>query len=156
MKKTVLIVMLGALVTVSGFVVAEQVRDERKRGVKHQQGEHRGDFRELRALEKLDLTDSQKTQIQQLLEAHKAQREALKPTAAEREQAKAAFNTDVFDEAGIRENLARHNEKRAEQQLAALKLRYDIAQVLTEEQRQQLQAQAENRRSKERKRPESE
>ncbi len=97
----------------------------------------------------VELSEAQRQQFTELLAQHKAaQRQAAKPAAEQRQQFKALLQADYFDEPVVRQQLEQQQAKRTEQQLERLKLRHQLYQILTPEQRQQLAEKAEQRRSR--------
>ncbi|MCP8897888.1 Spy/CpxP family protein refolding chaperone [Gilvimarinus xylanilyticus] len=89
-----------------------------------------------RVAEKLNLSDEQSSQIRVLLDNHTAVYPRDRDTRkAQREATDALIQAQSFDEAAARELLS----QKLERELAALKLRHDINQVLSAEQREQLQ-----------------
>ncbi|MDX5407436.1 MAG: Spy/CpxP family protein refolding chaperone [Chromatiaceae bacterium] len=101
-----------------------------------------------RALARLELTDSQQQQINQLIQQHRNERaskadgskaDSKAEYRASHQQLKALMAADQFDEVAARQLLAQRQQAKLERQLAGMKLRHDIMQLLTEEQRQQLQ-----------------
>lgn len=95
------------------------------------------------AWQQLDLTDQQRQQIRELMQAHRA----AKPTA-QREAMQALLDAPQFDEQAARDLLAQRAAQREQRQLAGLKLQHEIRQLLTSEQREQLQQLQQQRHSK--------
>lgn len=93
--------------------------------------------------QQLDLTDQQRQQIRELMQAHRA----AKPTA-QREAMQALLDAPHFDEQAARDILAQRAAQREQRQLAGLKLQHEIRQLLTSEQREQLQQLQQQRHSK--------
>lgn len=89
-----------------------------------------------RFAEKLSLSDEQTSQIRVLVDNHTAvyprDRDSRK---AHRDAVNALIQAESFDENAARELVS----QKLESEVAALKLRHDINQVLTVEQREQLQ-----------------
>ncbi|MDO5640676.1 MAG: Spy/CpxP family protein refolding chaperone [Neisseria sp.] len=141
-----------------GLALTACSSDKPQRGPKSEHGMQK-DFKRgglPHDLRKLDLTDAQKTQIEQIMAQNRPQRgERAAPSAAEREQfrsqmqaRRAAENSlltnPTFDEAAARNLIAQREQNQAERQqrqneaeLQQLKTRHAIMQVLTPEQRQQ-------------------
>ncbi len=96
----------------------------------------------------LNLSDSQRTELKSLMQQAKAnaqaQRAENKPTEAERQAQKAEvqslMDAPQFDEAQARALIASKQAKQTNQALASMKLRYDMMQVLSSDQRATLQA----------------
>lgn len=93
--------------------------------------------------QQLDLTDQQRQQIRELMQAHRA----AKPTA-QGEAMQALLDAPQFDEQAARDILAQRAAQREQRQLAGLKLQHEIRQLLTSEQREQLQQLQQQRHSK--------
>lgn len=93
--------------------------------------------------QQLNLTDQQRQQIRELMQAHRA----AKPTA-QREAMQALLDAPQFDEQAARDLLAQRAAQREQRQLAGLKLQHEIRQLLTSEQREQLQQLQQQRHSK--------
>ncbi|OYW96782.1 MAG: hypothetical protein B7Z18_00685 [Alishewanella sp. 32-51-5] len=93
--------------------------------------------------QQLDLTDQQRQQIRELMQAHRA----AKPTA-QHEAMQALLDAPQFDEQAARDLLAQRAAQREQRQLAGLKLQHEIRQLLTSEQREQLQQLQQQRHSK--------
>ncbi|MDO3381847.1 Spy/CpxP family protein refolding chaperone [Gilvimarinus algae] len=90
-----------------------------------------------RVAEKLELTDQQRSQIQVLIDNHRA----VYPPSRElwrekREAVEALMQAAEFDEAAARALLDADDERR----LADMKLRHSLSQVLTDEQKDTLKA----------------
>ncbi|MBZ9611229.1 Spy/CpxP family protein refolding chaperone [Rheinheimera maricola] len=136
MKATTLIFALSMITTtgLSGMAVAHQQNDD---GKHHQRSmQHAKPLQ--RALSSLDLTDSQQTQIKQLMQQHRAQQKAKPGDNITRQQLQGLVTADSFDEVAARQLLELQQQQKVERQLAGLKLKHDILQLLTAEQRQQL------------------
>lgn len=93
--------------------------------------------------QQLDLTDQQRQQIRELMQAHRA----AKPKA-QHEAMQALLDAPQFDEQAARDILAQRAAQREQRQLAGLKLQHEIRQLLTSEQREQLQQLQQQRHSK--------
>jgi protein CpxP len=93
--------------------------------------------------QQLNLTDQQRQQIRELMQAHRA----AKPTA-QHEAMQALLDAPQFDEQAARDLLAQRAAQREQRQLAGLKLQHEIRQLLTSEQREQLQQLQQQRHSK--------
>ncbi|WP_041522867.1 Spy/CpxP family protein refolding chaperone [Gilvimarinus agarilyticus] len=108
-----------------------------------------------RVVEKLALSDEQQTQISERLELFHSQypKEDKREARDEQRQAmKALMEQETFDEAAARALLSEGTEQR----LAQMKLRHDLAQILTDEQRDSLEQMQERRDGKSRKGRDSE
>lgn len=102
--------------------------------------------------QQLDLTDQQRQQIRELMQAHRAamptaQHEAMQALLDD-EAMQALLDAPQFDEQAARDILAQRAAQREQQQLASLKLQHEIQQLLTNEQREQLQQLQQQRHSK--------
>lgn len=93
--------------------------------------------------QQLNLTDQQRQQIRELMQAHRA----AKPKA-QHEAMQALLDAPQFDEQAARDLLAQRAAQREQRQLAGLKLQHEIRQLLTSEQREQLQQLQQQRHSK--------
>lgn len=91
-------------------------------------------------LKGLDLTDAQREQIRQLMQTGRADKAAAKPEKAAREQLHALMQAETFDEVAARQLLEQQQQAMLERQLAGMKLRHQVLQVLTDEQRAKLEA----------------
>ncbi|UTF60057.1 Spy/CpxP family protein refolding chaperone [Gilvimarinus sp. DA14] len=129
MKKLVSTLALCAVIAAPAAVYAE-------RGGRADFGAEHALLMQERLAEKIGLSEEQRSQIQVLVENHQSvypkDREARK---AQREALQAIVDAETFDESAAR-NLF---EQGIEQKVAQLKLRHDIAQILTAEQKAQLE-----------------
>ncbi|WP_020208421.1 Spy/CpxP family protein refolding chaperone [Gilvimarinus chinensis] len=125
MKKLVSTLVLCAVVATPFAVHAE-------RGERPKHGPEYTFLLHERMAEKIALTDEQRSQIQVLVENHQAVFPQDKETRkSQREAMQAIVDADDFDEAAARSLL----EQGVEQKVAELKLRHDIGQVLSDEQK---------------------
>lgn len=163
MRATQLIFALS-MFTAAGMALAgvpATLADAQHQAVSHQDNDtkhnRRHDFGLKRALARLDLTDSQQQQINQLIQQHHSERgnnadggiaDSKAEYRASHQQLKALMAADQFDEVAARQLLAQRQQAKLEQQLTGMKLRHNIMQLLTEEQRQQLQQMKLQRRHK--------
>ena len=152
MKATQLIFVLSMFTAAGVTAAPAQQQHEECQAVSHQAKDARHSrqhgFGMKRALARLDLTDSQQQQINQLMQQHRNAR-ASKADAgkadskaeyrASHQQLKALMAADQFDEVAARQLFEQRQQAKLERKLAGMKLRHDIMQLLTEEQRQQLQ-----------------
>jgi protein CpxP len=99
-------------------------------------------------LKGLDLTDSQRQQIDQFVTAFKAKKPdpAVRKTVAEK--VKALVQADAFDEVAARQLLEQQQAQMLEHGVARLKLQHDIRSVLTAEQKEKLDARMARMRDK--------
>lgn len=86
----------------------------------------------------LDLTDAQKAQVEALIKAHRATAFNKAERLAMHEELQQVLQNETFDEAGVRVVLEKHQAKKLEQEVAALKLQHQIRAVLTPEQKAKL------------------
>lgn len=138
MKVTKLILALSIMTAtgLSGLAQAHQHSDDGKRYERTMQ--HKQTQPMQRALASLDLTDSQQAQIKQLMQQHRTQQKAIARDSDARQQLRGLMAADSFDEVAARQVLEQQQQQKVERQLAGLKLKHDILQLLTAEQRQQL------------------
>lgn len=100
----------------------------------------------------LDLTDEQKTQIRDLMKAHKEERKAQREDkdeagrAAHHEKMQALMSAERFDEAAAKALLAERQAKGEARALDAMKLQHQIYQLLTPEQKAKFQARFDEKR----------
>ncbi|WP_445767347.1 Spy/CpxP family protein refolding chaperone [Rheinheimera sp.] len=134
--KFVLVLSMIAATGLSGVALAHQHNDDAKR--QQRNSPHTQLHAMQRMLGALDLTDSQQAQIKQLMQQHRAQQKALPRDNALRQQLQQLVAADSFDEASARRLLQQQQQQQVEQRLTGLKLKHDILQLLSEEQRQQL------------------
>ena len=147
MKATTLIIALSLLTasSVSGMVLAHQYHQEGSRHERGMQHQHSRQFPLQRALASLALTEEQQAQIQKLMQQHRATKGTWQRDNSVRQQLDALLAADSFDEVSARQLLQQQQQQRLEQRLVQLKLRHEMLQVLTAEQRVQL---AEKQREK--------
>jgi len=149
---------------------SETAKQRHSMQAEHRQPKHRHSAQEagqkrqrghdmMQQLASLDLTDEQKQQIRQLMQQHRAERKAKylgkEPAAGQapsvrqdpsvRQQLKALMQAEHFDEVAVQQWLEQQQPAQLQRRLQALKLQHQLRQILTEEQRQQLQA---NRKSR--------
>jgi protein CpxP len=86
----------------------------------------------------LDLTDAQKAQVDTLLKDYRATAFNKAERFAMHEELQQVLQSETFDEAGVRVVLEKHQAKKLEQEVAALKLQHQIRAVLTPEQKAKL------------------
>ncbi|WP_372871214.1 Spy/CpxP family protein refolding chaperone [Shewanella sp.] len=100
----------------------------------------------------LDLSDEQKTQIHELMKAHKQERKAQREDkndaarAAHHEKMMALMNAERFDEAAAKALLAERQAKGEARALEAMKLQHQIYQLLTPEQKAKFQTRFDEKR----------
>ena len=135
MKVSKLIFALGLLTasSLSGVAVAHE---HKAAGYEH--GRHMQHAPMKRMLAGLELTDSQREQIKQLMKQHRSEQKAARPDKAERQQMRDLLAADTFDEVTARQLIEKQQQQAVDKRLAAMKLQHQVLQVLTDEQRQQL------------------
>jgi protein CpxP len=101
-----------------------------------------------RMLKGLDLTDSQRQQIDQFVTAFKAKKPDPAARKAVAEKVKALVQADAFDEVAARQLLEQQQVQMLEHGVARLKLQHDIRSVLTAEQKEKLDARMARMRDK--------
>ncbi|WP_339897597.1 Spy/CpxP family protein refolding chaperone [uncultured Gilvimarinus sp.] len=103
-----------------------------------------------RIAERLELTDEQQLQISERIELYRSEYpkgEGREAFAGHREAMKALMEQETFDETAARALLSEGTERR----LVQMKLRHDLAQILTDEQRESLEQMQRRRGEKHRK-----
>ncbi|MDP2714913.1 Spy/CpxP family protein refolding chaperone [Rheinheimera sp.] len=135
MKVSKLIFALGLLTAASlpGIAVAHE---HKAAGYEH--GRHMQHAPMKRMLAGLELTDSQREQIKQLMQQHRSEQKATRAGNTERQQMRDLLAADTFDEVAARQLIAKQQQQAADKRLAAMKLQHQVLQLLTDEQRQQL------------------
>ncbi|CCQ09945.1 envelope stress induced periplasmic protein [Pseudoalteromonas luteoviolacea B = ATCC 29581] len=112
-------------------------------------GGHEAFILKHRIAQKLGLTESQKSEIQQILEQG---RELIATLGGDRqahlEQLKALLNDATFDETKARAILQGQQPEQLEIQIEQLRTRHQVLQVLTDEQRVLLESLKEDKRDK--------
>lgn len=134
MKTTSLALILTTALSLAAFNSLAQAETKTKEGKPHfshkAERAHGGWFKDL------DLTDSQKQQIRDLMKASKAERPDRQAFFQQQQQLEKLTSADYFDEQAARQLL----EQRNEQELNRLKLQHQLYQVLTPEQKVELDA----------------
>lgn len=160
MKKSTLTALLLGLASFSlaACSTSGEHRGHKREGAHKHAQSHKGEKDGLpRGFDKLDLTDAQKTQIRQIMEAGRPapmpeHRNTPENMQQERAAEQALMQNKTFDEAAARNLIAQREQKRAEMQslkaqneLQRLKTRHAVFQVLTPEQQQKLLAEQQKR-----------
>ena len=135
---------LAAVVAVASYSAVVKAESAEHPG----QMPHERQFAFKGMLKGLDLTDSQREQIRQLMQSSQSDKAAAKPDKAAREQLHNLMQADTFDEVAARQLLEQNQQQMLERQLASMKLRHQVLQVLTEEQRSKLKARAERHKQR--------
>jgi periplasmic protein CpxP/Spy len=91
-----------------------------------------------RMLAGVDLTDGQREQIKQLVQQHRAAQQAERQDKAVQQQLRQLLSAEQFDETAVRELLQQQQQQHTEQRLSILKLQHQVRQLLTDDQRTQL------------------
>jgi len=103
------------------------------------EGDHHGrGFGPMMQLKGLDLTDSQKEQIKTLVQQQRPEKPAKEQMLALHQQLKTLVQAEQYDEAAVRALLESQQKQRLEAELVRTKLRHDIYQLLTSEQKTKL------------------
>ncbi|CAM3783405.1 Spy/CpxP family protein refolding chaperone [Rheinheimera salexigens] len=140
--------LIAVILTVSSLSVASvavaQVDTSAKSNIQYKQHSriHSPQHRFMRMFKSVDLTDEQQQQMQLLIQQHKADRNSQSASKQQYSDTKAAISqlmqADHFDQAQAEQLLQQRQVQQQQRQLQRLKLQYDLLQVLTPEQRQQL------------------
>ncbi|MBT1445255.1 Spy/CpxP family protein refolding chaperone [Shewanella sp. JM162201] len=135
-------------------VASAQSHDEGRHGGRHDGGPMM--MENMRHMFKdLNLSDEQKVQLRELMKAHKDARKAERDAdgaerdasrAAHHEKMQALMNAPTFDEAAAKALIAERQARGEERALEAMKLQHQMFQLLTPEQKTQLQAKMEQKR----------
>jgi len=110
-------------------IIQEDGRDGKHRGDKQRGGKHHGKM----MFKKLDLSDAQKEQMKTIMRAYKEANKESK--AAHKAAMKALMDAPAFDEEQAQTLIAEREAQRADKQLSMLKMKHEMYQVLTEEQK---------------------
>ncbi|WP_028117164.1 Spy/CpxP family protein refolding chaperone [Ferrimonas senticii] len=155
MKRATKFSLIGlALVMASGTALAGMMGGHH--GGKGFHDKHGGQQiqRMYRHMMQLDLSTEQQAQLQQLISEAKAQHQQLREQrrsdqqqrrADNQAQMQALMDAPVFDEVVARELLSAKQQQRTDMAVKQMKLRHQMLQVLTDEQKAQLQAEREQR-----------
>lgn len=91
--------------------------------------------------EELNLTDAQKTQMQQIAERFRQQTQSLREQGrGEREEGFDAFKGGAFNESAVRAAAQARANRQVEMEVARARMIYEMYNVLTAEQKAQLEA----------------
>lgn len=147
--------LLGLTILTGGAIVNAQQTDRQienpqtveKRGGKHfGRGGHGGRGAE-RKFAALNLTEAQTAQMQQIRQRFRESTENLREQLrAAREAERAATENNSFNESAIRAAAQSANNARVELQVAEAKMRFELFNVLTAEQKTQLEQLKQQRR----------
>ncbi|WP_169307139.1 Spy/CpxP family protein refolding chaperone [Ferrimonas sediminicola] len=110
-------------------------------------GGNQGGKQLTRMLRHLDLSDAQKQQVKAILARAEAERPGRDPEAkrAQMERHHQLMKAAEFDEQAAREMIAAGQARMAEMRLKQMRVKHEIMQLLTAEQKQQLQERRANR-----------
>lgn len=116
----------------------------------HDAERHQGKSRSpvMHMLKGLELSASQQQQIKTLVQQHRGDMEPRKERKDEMAKMQALMQAEQFDEAAVRALLQQHQQQRLENKLSILKLQHDIRQLLTTEQREELDKKRQRRQEK--------
>lgn len=144
MKATDLILALGVTLGVSGLAIADTTAAETKPA--RIQANIKAD-RPLAAdiFRGIELTAEQKQQIKQILDANKPEREDRRAWAEKHHALEKLVQADFFDETAVRQALEAEQSQQLEQRIAQLQVRHQLYQVLTAEQKAQLETRKKDR-----------
>ena len=144
MKAITLMLTVASLLLVTNSATAGHHSKPEQAGKSYEM-QHRG-FSFEKMLAGVELTSAQQQQLRQLLQEHKAS----KPERGinERGALRQLVQADYFDEQAVTELLQKQQQQRLTQRVAQLKLRHQVYQLLTPEQRQQLTDVHKQRRQK--------
>jgi len=158
MKKTSAILLATTLsfAGISYAVAADQTGTTTQQNCKQQssemgQGKHHWKKKNKgMGFSKLDLTDTQKQEIREIMQSVKGDNKGQKSESkmAHRASMQALISSDSFDEEAAKTLISVQQEEKAEKQLAMLKAKNQAFQLLTEEQKvkySELKAQGKNR-----------
>lgn len=149
-----------ALTGVVGFAQTGQNQNEKPRGERgwgrgegHGEGRgggHRGGgFMGGRFAEKLNLTDAQKAQMEQIEERFRQQTQSLREQGrGERGGDFDAFNGGTFNESAVRAAAQARANRQVEMEVAHARMMFEMYNVLTPEQKSQLEADRQQRRQR--------
>jgi Spy/CpxP family protein refolding chaperone len=149
MKKSTLI---AAMLTVSSLSVAsaaiaqveqvDEITSQRSMAAKYPARMHSQRHSFIDMFESIELSTAQQQKIKTLIQQHKADRKKHLASTQQHREIKAAMTqlmqAEYFDEAQAEQLIHQRQQHHQSRQLQRLKLRYNLLQVLTPEQRQQL------------------
>ena len=142
--------MVFALVAVSTiFAIAQKGADGKGKGKRHfgNRGHHRGGFGRMAA--KLNLTDAQKEQVKQIMEASRAKTESLREASkVNRKKMHEATANGQFDEATVSAIAQEQAGISAQLTVEKLRVKSQMFQILTAEQKAQMAQMKEQRKER--------
>tara|TARA_R110002126_G_scaffold172606_7_gene321365 strand:+ start:823 stop:1299 length:477 start_codon:yes stop_codon:yes gene_type:complete len=86
----------------------------------------------------VELSAEQRQQLHQLLADHRANKPERAQASGKRGELRQLIQADYFDETAVSELLQQQHQQRMTRQLAQLKLRHQVYQLLTPEQREKM------------------
>ncbi len=90
-------------------------------------------------LERLDLTDAQRTRVREIMDSHRADQQAFGDRArAAQDKLEAAIAADTFDEAAVRTLSAEAGLVQADMAVARARIYAEVVQILTADQQKKL------------------
>ena len=119
----------AATVTNVTTIIAKEDGRGKHHGGKH----HRGGQMKTMGFHKLDLSDQQKEEMKVIITAHKEANKELKE--ARKAEMKALMEDPTFNETKAAELIAQREALRADKKLEMLKVKHEMYQLLTEEQK---------------------
>lgn len=129
-KMTIVAIVAGALVLTAAFGV-QWVHAFGRGG----NGGHGGGWGRLEMLMQLDLTDTQKAQIREMLPAYRAEKEGLRDALhAKRQHMQTLMEADRLDEEAVRQTFREMAPLMEDMAVLGGRFRHDIKAVLTPEQ----------------------
>ncbi|HVF42482.1 MAG TPA: Spy/CpxP family protein refolding chaperone [Pyrinomonadaceae bacterium] len=151
-----------ALTGVAGFAQTGQGQNERPRGERGWGREGRGGgghkgggfgreggFAGGRFAERLNLTDAQKAQMEQIEERFRQQTQSLRGQGrGEREEGFEAFGGGAFNESAVRAAAQARANRQVEMEVARARMMHEMYNVLTPEQKSQLEADRQQRKQR--------
>lgn len=146
MKAITLILTAASLLLATNSVTAGHHNKPGQAGKSYEM--QHGGFPFQKMLAGVELTSAQQQQLRQLLQEHKASKSDLERGATDRGALRQLVQAEYFDEQAVTELLQLQQPQRLTQRVAQLKLRHQVYQLLTPEQRQQLADKHQQRKQK--------
>jgi protein CpxP len=139
------VLVAGLSLATAQVVSAQPMEHGRGDAMGHRHGGPEGIGRMLKGL---DLTDSQRQQIEKLTNEFAGQKPDPATHKANAEKMVSLVRADIFDEVAARQLFEQQQAQMLEHAVARLKLQHDIRAVLTPEQKEKLDARMERMRDK--------
>lgn len=139
-SKLICAVSLIVATTLSGAALAHEHKGGRHDAQPHVSLKH--------MLSGVELTDSQREQIKQLLQQHRQEVKLQQQELAAHQALQRLLLEEQYDELAARELLQQLQQQQVEKRLATFKLQHQIVQLLTEEQQEQLKQKQIRRQNK--------